>query len=109
MHLGLAVVTKTPELQLTEPQSKEIAKAVGNVARHYDGLQVDDKVIDWGYLIITLLTCYGGKVAKINERKKAEKAKDITPKNVSENKNNDTFEEAMNYASSPIYAPDNIQ
>jgi hypothetical protein len=60
----LAVLTTTPEIALTEPESKQLAIGIKNVARHYD-LTTTQKTADWVLLSIALGTIYGPRFVMI--------------------------------------------
>lgn len=72
VHLGLASVSKTPELVLTDDESKALASATATVLEEFDWTP-DPKVQAIVGLITTAGVVYGPKVYFIRERKKAEK------------------------------------
>jgi hypothetical protein len=71
IHYSLAALTKTPELALDPEEAANIARAAGNVARHYDIPEMPAKMIDWANLAICCAATYGPRVMAINERMKA--------------------------------------
>jgi hypothetical protein len=51
----LALRTGVPEFALSETQNREVAAAVGNVARHYPGIALSEKQQDIAILLYTLI------------------------------------------------------
>jgi len=76
--LVLAATFQTPEVVYSEEEAKALAIAGANVARHYP-MEVAQKTLDWCNLGFVL----GGQVFargyNINQRKKAERARNVTP------------------------------
>lgn len=78
-HLGVAGAFKAPELALTEGEAGYLADPLAKVLSDYD-FEPDPKVMNVIHLIMAAGAIYGPRFTAINERKKANKAKDITPK-----------------------------
>lgn len=72
VHAGLASVTKSPELMLTEDEAKTLANASVNVLQHFD-ITPDPKTEAIVALVMCGATIYGTKIYNINERKKKER------------------------------------
>jgi hypothetical protein len=85
VHLGIAALTKTPEMALDQTEAHLMAEATARVARHYPVLnRISDKAIDHGNLVTVLVGIYGTRVAAIRLRQAAERrpqptAQVITP------------------------------
>lgn len=73
-HSILAAITKTPEFQLANQEAEEIAKAIGNVSRHYD-VSASAKTVDIANLIMVLGMVYGSRLLAIRARKTNERKK----------------------------------
>jgi hypothetical protein len=74
VHLGLASVSKCPELKLEESESQALAQATTNVMREFD-MAPDPKVVAVVGLITTASTIYGPRVYMISRRKTEDKEK----------------------------------
>jgi len=68
IHLALASLTSTPELTLDPAESKALAQAAANVARHYDMPGMSQVMVDWGNLIVVAATCYGSRLMAVRLR-----------------------------------------
>ena len=77
IHSMLALIGKAPEMMLETDESKPYAVAVCEVAKLYDIPNVTKEAIAWTGLIIMLGKIYIPRMAMINERHKAEKAKRV--------------------------------
>ena len=75
VHVGLASVTKTPELELEEDEAKSLAMASANVMEQFN-ITPDPKVTAVLGLVTTCGMIYGPRVYSIRERKKEEKAQE---------------------------------
>lgn len=78
-HAMLAGALELPELALDKDDANNLAVPITKVAALYD-LKVDPRLEAYGMLIIAILGVYGPKVGAIYERKRAENAKNVTPK-----------------------------
>ena len=58
IHASLASVTNIPEIELTETEGKNLAKAVQNVMQYYP-VAIDPKTQAWMGLIMTASSMYG--------------------------------------------------
>lgn len=74
VHVGLASVTKTPELVLEEDEAKSLAMASANVLEQFD-ITPDPRVTAVLGLVTTCGMIYGPRVYLIRERKREEKEK----------------------------------
>lgn len=83
IHGMLAGVTRVPELKLDDAESKQLASAIAEVAKHYD-LTADPKMVAWTNLAMTAGAIYGTRMVAIGMRKKTE-AKKSQPKPAPEN------------------------
>lgn len=72
VHVGLASVTKTPELVLEEDEAKSLAMASANVLEQFD-ITPDPRVTAVLGLVTTCGMIYGPRVYLIRERKKEER------------------------------------
>lgn len=72
-HAMLAGIAKTPELALSEEESKRMAEAAALVARHYN-FNASQKALDWANLIFCMGTMYGPRAIVISARLKEEQA-----------------------------------
>ena len=72
VHVGLASVTKTPELVLEEDEAKSLAMASANVLEQFD-ITPDPRVTAIVGLITTCGVIYGPRVYLVRERRKAER------------------------------------
>jgi len=80
VHLGIAGVTKTPELELDDDDAKTLSKAVSNVLEEFD-IRPDPKAQAVVGMIVACGMVYGPKLALIkmrvdDERKEKKAAKD---------------------------------
>lgn len=73
VHVGLAGVTKTPELVLEEDEAKSLAMASANVLEQFD-ITPDPRVTAVLGLVTTCGMIYGPRVYLIRERKKEERS-----------------------------------
>jgi hypothetical protein len=72
MHALIASGTKTPEMNLSEPEAKEFAKAASNYLRHYN-VQATQKTVDMIALMSVSVAIYGPRIYAIRERQKEER------------------------------------
>jgi hypothetical protein len=72
VHVGLASVTKTPELVLDDDDAKALTGATCNVLEQFD-ITPNPKVAAVIGLVTTAGMIYGPKVYMIRERKKEER------------------------------------
>jgi hypothetical protein len=72
LHVGIAAASRTPELVITEDESKALAGATARVLEEFD-IRPDPKVEAIVGLVTTAGAIYGPKVYFIRERKKAER------------------------------------
>lgn len=69
IHTGLAIIAKTPELELDENEADKITKAGLGVARHYANVQMTEKAADWVALFSALGAVYGPRWMAIKIRR----------------------------------------
>jgi len=74
IHSMLALATKTPELALEDDESKPLAQAVAEVAKHYDIPAISDVAIAWAGLIMVCGKTYGPRYVLVTQRLKEERA-----------------------------------
>lgn len=67
-----AMLLASPEVAISQDESKAISKAVVNVAQYYD-LTADPKMLAWANLTFVLAGVYGSKAFAIYGRKKRER------------------------------------
>lgn len=77
LHATLAVMTKTPELAITEQEGRDFTKSAQNVLRHYS-VQTTQKTLDWLAFMGVTAGMYGTRAFAISMRKGAEKAANPT-------------------------------
>lgn len=73
VHVGLAAVTKTPELELDDKEAASLANAVGNVMTEFD-ITPDPKIQAVLGLVTVSGMIYGPRIYMIRERRKEERA-----------------------------------
>lgn len=73
IHIGLAAVTKTPELELSDTESKALASATANVMEQF-ATEIDPRVTAIVGLITTAGSIYGPRVFLVRQRKSIEAA-----------------------------------
>lgn len=64
VHLGLATVTRRPELAVSQDEARALAEAAERVARHYD-IAASQKALDWAALGLVSLTIYVPRIMAI--------------------------------------------
>lgn len=74
VHGMLAGITKSPELEFDEEESKRMALAYANVARHYNWA-MSEKTMDWANFTMCIGAIYGSKFMAIKARKSTEPKK----------------------------------
>lgn len=67
----LAAIAKVPELELDQSEADALARAVANVARHYN-LKASSKAVDWTGLIMCIGTVYGSRAVAIRASRMAD-------------------------------------
>ena len=67
----LAAYTQVPELAMEQKEAEEIAKAAGDVMRHYP-VDIAPKAVDWAAFMICVGTAYGSRFAAYRLRMRAE-------------------------------------
>lgn len=72
-HAILAGISKTPEIEFSEDESKKLGAAIVNVGRHYN-LAVAEKTMDWTNLLMCAGMIYGSKLIAIKMRKASDRA-----------------------------------
>jgi hypothetical protein len=70
----LAAVTKVPELACEHAESKALAEAVAEVAKHYPNQLIDPVMMAWFNLALVGGTFYGSRAIVARERMRAENA-----------------------------------
>jgi hypothetical protein len=73
-HVMLAAITKTPELELTEEESKRIGAAVARVNEEFGGVVVSPKTAALINLAMAAGSVYGPRFVAINVRKRTERS-----------------------------------
>lgn len=64
MHMLVASGVQVPQLALDENEAKQLAAAVGEVAKYYP-IAIDDKTMAWGNLLMVAGTIYGSRALAI--------------------------------------------
>ena len=79
IHTILAV--NVPEMEMSEEEATQVAKAFARVERHYPTVQkiLTSKIKDHVGFFAVVGRVYGSRIAAIRVRKAAENARDITP------------------------------
>jgi hypothetical protein len=78
IHMVLATALNTPEIALEKDESKPLATAVAEVAKHYDFPEVAEKTLAWVSLAMVAGPMYMAKAMLVRERTKANKARNVT-------------------------------
>lgn len=65
----MALALQAPELQISEEESAQYAKAIAAVARHYD-LGASAKALDWTNLLTTMGSIYGVRAMALVARRR---------------------------------------
>jgi hypothetical protein len=78
IHIGLAALTSIPEIALDADESKPLAIAVAEVAKHYDIPDVADKTLAWFSLAMVAGPMYMAKAMLARERMRGNKAHNVT-------------------------------
>lgn len=78
VHSMLAMITKTPELMLSEGESALLAKAAMDVAQHYP-IGASEKTMAWANLAMVAGGLYGSRVVAVIQTRKTEAAKRPAP------------------------------
>ena len=73
LHASLALMTKTPELAVTEQEGRDFMKAAQNVMRHYS-VQSTQKTLDWLAFGGIAVGLYGTRAFAVSMRKQMEAA-----------------------------------
>lgn len=73
IHASLALMTKTPELAVTEQEGRDFMKAAQNVMRHYS-VQSTQKTLDWLAFGGIAVGLYGTRAFAVSMRKQMEAA-----------------------------------
>lgn len=71
IHVGIAGVTKTPEMKLEDDEAESLAGATSNVLAEFD-IRPDPKIEAIVGLVTVSALIYGPRIYLITERKKAE-------------------------------------
>jgi hypothetical protein len=82
IHVTLAALTGTPEFALEEKEAAEMARALGQVARHYNIPAVAPYIMDHVSLVIVLAAVYGKRYTAVKLRQAASKARPVNEGNV---------------------------
>jgi hypothetical protein len=67
VHLGLATVSRQPELELEKDESDKLARAAEGVARHYN-IEASEKALAWTNLIVVGFSLYTPRMLAIKIR-----------------------------------------
>lgn len=70
---------RSPDIQLDKDESRQLAEAAANVARHYD-LEATQKTLDWSAFITCLAMVYGTRIFAYRARRAAARRADATEK-----------------------------
>lgn len=73
LHVGIAKLTETPEMELTEPEAETLGGAVYGVASLYKPSWLTEEAEAWGNLIIVCAAVYGPRLIAARSRKDREK------------------------------------
>lgn len=73
LHATLAMMTKTPELQVSEQEGRDFMKAAQNVMRHYS-VQSTQKTLDWLAFGGIAAGLYGTRAFAVSMRRNMETA-----------------------------------
>lgn len=73
-----AIAVRAPELALTTDETKVLAGAITDVAKHYPH-NIDAKMIAWSNLMMVALGLYGSRAFAIYTRVKSTSEKEKTP------------------------------
>lgn len=68
-HAMLAALIKVPEFAIEQTEAKQLSIGIANVGRHYD-MKINEKAVDWIFLIQTMAIVYGPRIAVMNMRSK---------------------------------------
>lgn len=75
----MAIATQSPDIQLSEEEAEQYAKAIAAVARHYD-LGASAKALDWTNLLTTMGSIYGVRaMAAVARRKERQRQGPLGP------------------------------
>lgn len=72
-----ATVLSEPMLIIEQDEAAALAKAIGQVSRHYD-LHASSKVVDWTNLVMCLGSIYGTRFIAMRAAASREKQPDAT-------------------------------
>lgn len=72
IHLGLATIVKTPELELEKEESDKLAAAAVNVAGFYN-IEASEKALAWTNLAVVGFMTYGPRVFAMRLRWQTER------------------------------------
>ena len=72
LHLMAGMITKAPEIVLNDAEAMELAKALAEVAKHYE-IKIDPKVQAWFGLGATAAGLYGPRALAVLARKVQER------------------------------------
>ena len=73
-HSGLSFALKAPELEIDKQEADVLTASLLKVSRHYPNVAIPAKTLDWLNLLGVVGACYGGRFARIKERKTKERA-----------------------------------
>ena len=71
-HSGMAFAFKAPELEIDKQEADVMTASLLKVSRHYPNVAIPAKTLDWLNLIGVMGACYGGRFARIKDRKAKE-------------------------------------
>jgi len=74
VHIGLAVATRSPDMELADSEGEKLAAAIQKVARHYDIPDIASETKDWIGLIICCGSIYGPRISAAFMEKKMTEA-----------------------------------
>ncbi len=81
MHTMLAMMTKVPELMMSEMEAKTLATSIANVSRHYD-VGATQKTMDWANLAFVGASIYGTRFLAVRQNRinaRADRARTVGP------------------------------
>lgn len=80
IHMGVAAMTRAPELALTQAEAKNLATAAVEVAKLYPQLNVAPEVVAWMNFTMAAGAVYLPRIIAIRNRMKSESMTNVTPK-----------------------------
>lgn len=72
LHATMALMTKTPELAITDQEGRDFTRAAQNVMRHYS-VTTTQKTLDWVAFLGVTAGMYGTRAFAISSRRAQER------------------------------------